>query len=88
MSPACVRSSYRGLHESIIDYGNNKKPEFLTCTHEETAVALAHGYQKVAGKPMAAAVHSVVGLQHASMAIYNAFVDRVPLLRLRRQQSR
>lgn len=73
-------SSYRGLHESIINYGDNKKPEFLTCTHEETAVALAHGYQKVAGKPMAATVHAVVGLQHASMAIYNAYVDRVPML--------
>jgi acetolactate synthase-1/2/3 large subunit len=77
---AMCASSYRGLHESIIDYGNNQKPELLTCTHEETAVAMAHGYQKVAGKPMAATVHSVVGLQHASMAIYNAFVDRVPLL--------
>jgi acetolactate synthase-1/2/3 large subunit len=73
-------SSYRGLHESIIDYGMNKKPEFLTCTHEETAVAMAHGYQKVAGKPMACTVHAVVGLQHASMAVYNAFIDRVPLV--------
>jgi len=73
-------SSYRGLHESIIDYGMNKKPEFLTCTHEETAVAICHGYYKAAGKPMAATVHAVVGLQHASMAIYNAYVDRVPLL--------
>jgi thiamine pyrophosphate-dependent acetolactate synthase large subunit-like protein len=73
-------SSYRGLHESIIDYGMNKKPEFLTCTHEEIAVAICHGYHKVAGKPMAATVHAVVGLQHASMAVYNAFVDRVPLL--------
>ncbi|HWG06154.1 MAG TPA: thiamine pyrophosphate-dependent enzyme, partial [Beijerinckiaceae bacterium] len=73
-------SSYRGLHESIIDYGMNKKPEFLTCTHEETAVAICHGYYKAAFKPMAATVHAVVGLQHASMAVYNAFVDRVPLL--------
>ena len=73
-------SSYRGLHESIIDYGMNKAPEFVTCTHEETAVAIAHGYYKAAGKPMAATVHAVVGLQHASMAVYNAFVDRVPLL--------
>ena len=77
---AMCASSYRGLHESIIDYGMNKKPELLTCTHEEIAVAMAHGYHKVAGKPMAATVHAVVGLQHASMAVYNAYVDRVPLL--------
>src|SRR5215510_10010617 len=49
--PSNPASSYRGLHESLIDYGGNKKPEFLTCTHEETSVAMAHGYFKIAGKP-------------------------------------
>jgi thiamine pyrophosphate-dependent acetolactate synthase large subunit-like protein len=49
-------------------------------THEEIAVALAHGYAKAKGRPMAAVVHDIVGLQHASMAIFNAFCDRVPLL--------
>jgi acetolactate synthase-1/2/3 large subunit len=73
-------SSFRGLHESIVNYGGNRAPELLTCTHEETAVAMAHGYAKVAGKPIAAAVHGTVGLQHAAMAVYNAWCDRVPVV--------
>jgi len=73
-------SSFRSLHESLVNYGGNTKPELITCTHEEAAVAIAHGYAKAAGKPMAAIVHGSVGLQHASMALYNAFVDRVPLI--------
>lgn len=72
-------SSFRGLQESLINHGNNSKPEILTCLHEDTAVAMAHGYAKAAGKPMAALVHGVVGLQHASMAIYNAFADQAPV---------
>ena len=72
-------SSFRGIHESIINYGNNRMPEFLTCCHEESAVAMAHGYFKVEGKPMAALCHGTVGLQHAAMAIYNAYCDRVPV---------
>lgn len=72
--------SFRGLHESIITYGNNKSPELLTCLHEESAVAMAHGYFKVAGKPMAVLVHGTVGLQHAAMAVYNAWCDRVPVI--------
>jgi acetolactate synthase-1/2/3 large subunit len=73
-------SSFRGLHESFVNYGGNSMPEFLTCCHEETSVAMAHGYFKIAGKPMAALLHGTVGLQHASMAIYNAYADRVPVL--------
>jgi len=65
-------SSFRSLQESIINYGGNKKPEFLTCTHEESSVAMAHGYAKAAGKPMGIAAHGTVGLQHAAMAVYNA----------------
>jgi acetolactate synthase I/II/III large subunit len=72
-------SSFRGLHESVINYGGNEKPEFITCCHEESAVAMAHGYAKIEGKPMAVFLHSDVGLQHGSMAIYNAFCDRVPV---------
>ncbi len=72
--------SFRGLHESLIDYGGNKKPEFLTCTHEESSVALAHGYFKIAGKPLLVLCHGTVGLQHAAMAIYNAWCDRVPVI--------
>src|SRR6202049_421939 len=64
-------SSFRSIHESLVNYGGNRKPELLTCMHEEAAVAMAHGYGKAAGKPMAAIIHGTVGLQHGSMAIYN-----------------
>jgi acetolactate synthase-1/2/3 large subunit len=73
-------SSFRSLHESLVNYGGNKKPELITCMHEESAVALAHGYAKAAGKPMGVFVHGTVGLQHAAMAVYNAWVDRVPIV--------
>ena len=72
-------STYESLHESLINYGDNKMPEFLTACHEESAVAMAHGYAKIEGKPMMALIHGDIGLQHASMAIYNAYVDRVPI---------
>ena len=72
-------SSFRGLHESIVNYGGNQKPELITCMHEESAVAMAHGYFKIEGKPLAVMAHGTVGLQHASMAIYNAWCDRVPV---------
>jgi thiamine pyrophosphate-dependent acetolactate synthase large subunit-like protein len=73
-------SSFRGLHESIVNYGGNRKPELVSCTHEEISVALAHGYAKVAGKPIVAAVHGTVGIQHAAMAVYNAWCDRLPVI--------
>jgi acetolactate synthase I/II/III large subunit len=78
--PSNPASSFRGLHESLINYGGNKKPEFLTCTHEESAVAMSHGYFKISGKPLMTVCHGTVGLQHASMAIYNAWCDRVPVI--------
>ena len=71
--------SYRGLHEAVINHANNK-PEIITCVHEEIAVHLAQGYAKIEGKPIAMACHGVVGLQHATMAMYNAWCDRVPVL--------
>jgi acetolactate synthase I/II/III large subunit len=73
-------SSFRSLHESIVNYGGNRKPEFLTCMHEESSVAMAHGYYKAAGKPMGVLAHGSVGLQHAAMAVYNAWCDRVPVM--------
>jgi len=72
-------SSFRGLHESVINYGGNEKPELITCCHEESSVAMGHGYFKVEGKPLAVMAHGTVGLQHAAMAIYNAWCDRVPV---------
>jgi len=72
-------SSFRGLHESLINYGGNQSPELLTCCHEESSVAMANGYAKIEGKPMMVMAHGTVGLQHASMAIYNAYADRVPV---------
>ena len=78
--PSNCASSFRGIHESLINYGNNKMPEFLTCTHEESGVGMGHGYFKVTGKPLMTLCHGTVGLQHASMAIYNAWCDRVPVI--------
>jgi thiamine pyrophosphate-dependent acetolactate synthase large subunit-like protein len=76
---ATCASSFKGLHESVVNYGKNVAPEFITTTHEETSVALAHGYAKIENKPMLVCAHGTVGLQHASMAIYDAFCDRVPV---------
>jgi thiamine pyrophosphate-dependent acetolactate synthase large subunit-like protein len=73
-------ASYRGLHDSLVNYLGNDKPQMLLCLHEEAAVAIAHGYAKVTGKAMAAAVHSNVGLMHATMAVFNAWCDRMPML--------
>ena len=72
-------SAFRGIHESFINYGKNTKPEILTCPHEEIAVHMAQGYAKMEGKPMLMMCHGTVGLQHASMALYNAWCDRVPV---------
>ena len=73
-------SSFEGLHESLINYGKNTMPEIITCLHEESAVAMAHGYAKIEGKPMLALLHGTIGVQHAAMAIYNAYGDRVPIV--------
>jgi thiamine pyrophosphate-dependent acetolactate synthase large subunit-like protein len=73
-------ASYRGLHDSIVNFLGNETPQMLLCLHEESAVAIAHGYAKVTGKAMAAAVHSNVGLFHATMAIFNAWCDREPVI--------
>lgn len=73
-------STFRGIHESIINYGGNSKPELYSALHEEISAAMAHGYAKMSGKPMCIIVHNTVGLQHASMGIYNAYADRVPMV--------
>ena len=72
-------ATYRGLHDSIVNYGGGK-PEIILCTHEKVAVSLAHGYAKATGKPMAAIVHDVVGLLHGTLGIYYAMLDRAPVL--------
>src|SRR5213596_964637 len=72
-------ATFRGLHDSLVNHGKGD-PEMILTLHEEIAVALAHGYAKARGAPMAAVVHDIVGLQHASMAIFNAFCDRAPIL--------
>src|SRR5438876_8127329 len=72
-------SSFRALHESLINYGGNKNPELLTCCHEESSVFIADGYARVENKPMGVLAHSTVGLQHAAMGIYNSFAGRVPV---------
>jgi thiamine pyrophosphate-dependent acetolactate synthase large subunit-like protein len=76
----CPGSSYRGLHESLVNYLDNRDPEMLLCLHEEHAVAIAHGYSKIAPEPMGVLVHANVGLMHATMTVYNAFCDRAPVV--------
>jgi len=71
-------ASYRGLHDSMVNYGRNK-PVMMLCQHEETAVQIAHGYAKASGKPMVAILHNLVGLLHANLAIYYAYIDRAPV---------
>ena len=73
-------SSFRALHDSIVNYGGNENPKIVLTCHEEIAVAIAHGYARASGEPGLAICHDVVGLQHASMAIYNAWIDRVPII--------
>ena len=75
-------ASYRGLHDSLVNYLGNSRPQMLLCLHEESAVAIAHGYARATGRMMGAVVHSNVGLMHASMAVFNAWCDRMPLLLL------
>lgn len=79
-APTNCASSFRALHESLINYGENKAPEYLNCMHEESGVGMAHGYFKITGKPLMTMVHGTVGLQHAAMAVYNAYCDRVPVI--------
>ena len=73
-------SSFRGLHDSLVNYLGNRDPQILLCLHEEHAVAIAHGWAKVTGKPLAVILHANVGLMHAAMALYNAWCDRVPMM--------
>jgi thiamine pyrophosphate-dependent acetolactate synthase large subunit-like protein len=74
-------ASYRGLHDSLVNYHGNQQPQMLNCTHEEIAVALAHGYAKATGGgPALVILHDLVGVMHAPMALYNAWCDRMPLL--------
>ncbi len=73
-------ASFRGLHDSLVNFLGNERPQMLLCLHEEHAVAIAHGYAKVTGRAMAAAVHANVGLFHATMAIFNAWCDRMPVI--------
>jgi len=77
-APLNPGASYRGLHDSIVNYGGNR-PEMLLCQHEETAVQIAHGYAKASGRPIVAILHNLVGLLHANLAIYYAYIDRVPV---------
>ena len=80
-------ATFRGIHDSLVNFpagmeAGNPVPEIIQCLHEEVSVALAHGYAKAAGRPMAACLHDIVGLQHGAMAIYNAWCDKAPILLL------
>jgi thiamine pyrophosphate-dependent acetolactate synthase large subunit-like protein len=73
-------ASYRGLHDSLVNYLGNRAPQMLLSLHDENAVSVAQGYWKASGRMMAAALHSNVGLMHAAMPIFNAWCDRAPVL--------
>ncbi|MDH5534519.1 MAG: thiamine pyrophosphate-binding protein, partial [Betaproteobacteria bacterium] len=73
-------ASYRGLHDSIVNYLGNRAPQMVLCLHDETAVSVAHGYFKASGRMIASALHSNVGLMHATMQIFNAWCDRASIL--------
>jgi thiamine pyrophosphate-dependent acetolactate synthase large subunit-like protein len=73
-------ASYRGLHDSIVNYLGNERPQMLLCLHEESAVAIAHGYARASGRMMGVVLHSNVGLMHGAMAVFNAWCDRIPML--------
>jgi thiamine pyrophosphate-dependent acetolactate synthase large subunit-like protein len=75
-------STYRGLHDSLVNYLGNRMPQMVLSIHEENAVAVAHGYAKVTDRMIAAAVHANVGLLRTPMAVYNAWCDRAPILML------
>jgi thiamine pyrophosphate-dependent acetolactate synthase large subunit-like protein len=73
-------ASYRGFHDSIVNYLGNDNPQMVICLHEEHAVSIADGYGKVTETPMAVALHANVGLMHATMPIFNAWCDRTPMI--------
>jgi thiamine pyrophosphate-dependent acetolactate synthase large subunit-like protein len=73
-------ASYRGLHDSIVNHLGNERPGILLCLHEDHSVAIAHGYAKPTGEPMACVLHSNVGLLHGMMSLFNAWCDRVPMI--------
>lgn len=66
-------STFRGVHDSLVNYGQNN-PKIILCNHEEISVAIAHGYGVATGKPMVAMTHNIIGLLHATMAIYNSWL--------------
>ncbi len=72
-------ASYRGFHDSIVNHLGNENPGMILCQHEDHSVAIAHGYAKATGEPMACVLHSNVGLMHGMMSLYNAYCDRVPM---------
>lgn len=73
-------ASYRGFHDSLVNYLGNQRPQMIMCLHEDHVVAIAHGYAKATDKPMGAILHSNVGLMHGLMGLFNAFCDRAPML--------
>ena len=79
-APLNPGATTRGIHESMVNYGGNKAPELITCCHEELAVAMAEGYYLATGRPQAVLVHDIVGLQHATKAIYEAFLGNIPMI--------
>jgi acetolactate synthase-1/2/3 large subunit len=59
---------------------NRKYPRVITVPHENVAVAMAHGYYRVSGKPAVVMVHVTVGTGNTICGLMNAARDNVPML--------
>jgi acetolactate synthase-1/2/3 large subunit len=73
-------STFRGIHDSAVNYTGNTRPELLLCNHEMICVSAARGYARASGRPMVAMLHDLVGLLNAGMTIYDAWCDRSPVI--------
>lgn len=73
-------SSYRGLHDSIVNHSGSKAPKMVVALHEEHVIAIAQGYATVTDKPLVTFIHSNVGLMHATMGVFDAWCARQPVV--------
>ena len=55
-------------------------PQAMIVPHENVAIAMAHGYAMVAGKPLAVMLHVNVGTSNAICGLTNAYRMNMPLL--------
>jgi acetolactate synthase-1/2/3 large subunit len=73
-------TDFAPIVEALSQAKGPKAPRFITVPHENVAMAMAHGYYRIAGKPAAVMVHVTVGTANALNGIVNAARDNVPIL--------